>query len=150
MKTPLTFLQGIILTIIIAVVGLVILILISRTNDFGLVEENYYEKDLRYQEQIERMARTDTLTENLVFKQTNGFIEIKFPAIFTSLEVNGEIQFYRPSDPRLDKIIQLKLDDNNNQIFDVTNMEHGAWIVKLKWSANDLEYYTEKRIFLNN
>lgn len=150
MKTPLTFLQGIILVIIIAIIGLVTLIIISQSNDFGMVEKNYYETDLKYQEQIERIARTDALPEKIVFEQTPKFIEIKFPAMFNPSDISGEIVLYRPSNPNLDQLLPLKLDNNNDQIIDVTNFECGAWLIKLNWTYQDLEYYTEKRIYINN
>lgn len=149
MKNPFTMLNGIIATIVLSVVGLIVLIVFSGTLDFGLVEEDYYEKGLQYQDQIERIESTNKLSEPVKIKNLGSNIYIKFPELFDFDMIEGKTQLFRPSDPKLDRFVPLQLDEEGQQIINVSSLDQGAWIVKLNWSHDSIEFYTEKRIFLN-
>jgi len=149
MKNPFNILNGIIATIVFSVVGLIVLIIFSGTLDFGLVEEDYYEKGLQYQDQIERVESTNKLSEPVEITNLGSNIYIKFPELFEFDMIKGKIQLFRPSDPKLDRFVPLQLDEEGQQVINVSSLDQGAWIVKLNWSHDSIEYYTEKRIFLN-
>jgi hypothetical protein len=149
MKNPFTILNGIIATIVLSVVGLIVLIVFSGTLDFGLVEQDYYEKGLQYQDQIDRIESTNKLSEPVMITNLGNHVLIKYPEIFDFNTIEGKTQLFRPSDPKLDRILPLQLDEEGQQIINVSSLNQGAWIVKLNWSQDSVEYYTEKRIFLN-
>ena len=150
MKNPFTILNGIIITIILSIVGLVALIIFSGTLNFGLVEDDYYEKGLQYQKQITRTENTNKLVEPVEIIKSGRLVEFQFPEFFNYNGIEGWIHFYRPSDPSLDTIVPLNLTDEGIQQIDVNLYEHGAWIVKMNWEHNAVEYFIEKRIYLNN
>lgn len=150
MKSPLTFFQGIVLVIVLSFIGLIVLIIFSKSLDFGLVEENYYEKDLKYQEQINRIELAKSLSEPVEIQYLDNVISIVFPKNFNYSNVNGKIHLFRPSNPDLDIVFPIKLNDKGKQLIDISELKYGSWIVKLEWMHEGLEYYTEKRIFIND
>ena len=67
MKAPITFFQGIIIAIVAPIILLTIFIIFSNRNTFGMVENDYYQKELDYQMHIDRANRTSQLSEDVVF-----------------------------------------------------------------------------------
>ena len=149
MKNLFNIRNGIIFTIIIFIIGLIWYIVFSYSVEFGMVEEDYYEKGLNYQDQIERIKNANQLPEPVTIINLGNHIQIKFPESLDFYSAEGQIQLFRPSDPNLDRFVNLKLDDGGQQLINVSSFDQGAWIVKLNWKKDSIEYYTEQRIFLN-
>ena len=150
MKIRFTFFHGIMVAIIAPIILLTIFIIFSKYNTFGLVEKDYYQKELDYQSQIDRESRTNQLSQNVNIYADDIVIVLQFPSIFLSENISGNIYFFRPSDINMDINIQINLNDDGSQIIDKTLLQHGTWVVKINWKNNEIEYYTEKRIFINN
>ena len=116
--------------------------------DYDLVEEEYYEAEIKYQTQIEKMERTNALPEALIIKLTNRFVEFDFPSIFEDKTISGFINFYKPSDDLLDKTQAVKLDEENKMYFATNELATGLWKVKVHWEVNKVEYYNEKLLMV--
>jgi len=116
--------------------------------DYDLVEEEYYEAEIKYQLQIEKLERTNALSEALIIKLSNQFIELDFPSIFEDKAITGFINFYKPSDDLLDKIQAVKLDDENKMYFSTNELTTGLWKVKVNWEVERIEYYNEKLLMV--
>ncbi len=123
-------------------------IFIHKTIDYDLVEEEYYKAEIQYQTQIEKVKRTNALPENVKIKLMEQFLEFKFPSIFNNSSVSGIINFYKPSDDLLDKSENITLDKNNKMFFGYDMLSSGLWKIKINWSVNGLDYYTEKIVML--
>jgi nitrogen fixation protein FixH len=116
--------------------------------DYDLVEEEYYEAEIKYQSQIEKMERTNALPETLKIKLTSQFIEFKFPSIFEDKTIGGFINFYKPSNDLLDKTQVVKLNDENKMYFSTNELTTGLWKIKVNWEVGGIEYYTEKLLMV--
>ena len=117
--------------------------------DVHLVTDNYYEKELDYQQQIDRIYRTGKLKENLGIKYNNRYVQILIPEIYVDKKITGDVNFYRPSDPGMDLTIPLQPDSSGVQNIPVKNLAKGYWKVKVLWGTDTLDYYTEKAIHIN-
>jgi len=116
--------------------------------DYDLVEEEYYEAEINYQAQIEKMKRTNALPEALEIKLTTQFIEFNFPSIFEDKTISGFINFYKPSDDLLDKTQAVKLDEENKMYFATNELATGLWKVKVDWNVDGVEYYNKKLLMV--
>jgi hypothetical protein len=149
MKFPITFLQGIIVAIVIPIVLLIVFVIFSSQNTFKLVERDYYQKEINYQSQIDRETRTNQLSQKVnIFNDDEGVV-LQFPLIFLLEDINGKIIFFRPSDSNLDFDMQIDLNQDGLQSISSVNLKKGVWIVKVFWNNQQDEYYSEKRIFVN-
>lgn len=111
---------------------------------FHLVEKDYYPRELRYQEQIEKIARGrqgmtiapqyDPLKKTVIFRFDRGPGENP---------ISGTILFFRPSDPDLDYSRKIEPDDAGTQIVDVRGLSEGLWRIKIDWSIDTIQYYLE-------
>lgn len=150
MKSPITFLQGIIIAIIIPIVLLIVFVIFSSQNTFTLVERDYYQKEINYQSQIDRKMRTNQLSQKVNIYNDDEGVVLQFPSIFLLEDINGKIIFFRPSDSNLDFDTQLDLNQDGLQTISSAHLKKGAWIVKVFWNNQQYEYYYEKRIFVNH
>lgn len=142
-------------TVIFIVLAIFILAIIAFylyiTNlDINLVEDNYYEKELAYQERIDRTNNTATLPESIKVIIETGVIMIRFPQLDSTMAPAGTIWLYRPSDPKKDFTVPLQLDDSSSQSIITTGLDEGRWIIKLDWEMGGNEYYFEEGLFIEH
>ena len=136
---------GIVIGIIVFVVISITMTVIFMTQDVSLVSDNYYEKSLSYQDEIDKQNRTNSLDEQVKINYNGDVIKIAFSSTYLNKEIPGEIFFYRPSDPKLDFKLPLQLVEGN-QIIPVSRLEKGFWRIKLNWIMDGNGYYSEKAI----
>lgn len=123
-----------------------ILVVICVRQDISLVSKNYYQEELAYQQQIDRMNNTARLEEKPTIAITGQTLEIQFSQ-FNNLE-EGEVKVFRPSDLRFDKQFILHTSRETTQRFDISSFPKGMYRVKMYWSMKDKKYYVEQVIIL--
>ncbi len=126
-----------------AVLALVFLTLDDR-ND--LVVEHYYDAEIEYQQQIDRIERTRALTEQPDIRLNDAGVLITFPRSFRSTELTGSVHVYRPDDKRLDVTLPVGPDSSNNQLIPKGLVQPGTWNVRLTWNGSGVGFYNEVRV----
>lgn len=142
-KSKFSWGTGILIGIIIFITLSVTMTVIFMSQDVNLVSDKYYEKSLVYQEEIDKQSRTKTLNEQVKINFNGEVVGISFPQNYLSKEILGEINFYRPSDPKLDFKLPLHLVEGN-QIISVQRLQKGFWRLKLNWIMDGNGYYSER------
>ncbi len=123
---------------------------ISMQQDISLVADNYYEQELAYEDQIERIKNTDGLTKKpaISVDKKQGQAKLKFPSELKGSVYEGSIQFFRPSSAALDQTFDILLDEEGFQTFDISRFPRGLWKVKISWKSKNREYYNEATMIL--
>jgi hypothetical protein len=137
--------KGIAVVYIVFVTATLIMTYTMMTKKVDLVTDNYYEKEIKYQEQINKINNANKLSEALKLETVDGKIVVKYPRIGA---VSGELDFYRPSDPAKDFKMQVQADKDNVQVIDGSKMTKGYWKVKIEWKSNGTYYYNEAQIIM--
>ena len=137
---------GIAIGIIVFVIISITMTVIFMTQDVSLVSDNYYEKSLSYQEEIDKQSRTKSLDEEVKINFSGEAINILFPSTYLDKALSGEIYFYRPSNPALDFKLPLHLGEDGSQIIPTQRLEKGFWRFKLNWTMDENWYYNESAI----
>ena len=127
---------------------LFILFLVFRSSQekVDLVTEDYYQKELEYQEVIIEKTNAENLENGLTYKLDKNEIEFSFPE--EHLNVLGKIQIYRPSNDRFDQFFEIKLDNQNKMLVNLGNTPMGLYKMMIKWNNDAIGYYVEKDIYL--
>jgi nitrogen fixation protein FixH len=125
---------------VLIVIGMVIF---AMTKSTELVSRNYYEKEIKYQDQIDKVKRTSGLGEQVKIENTGIFLLIKFPATYNLKDIKGNILFYRPSDEGRDFKLKLEIDESGLQKVITNKFAKGMWKVQINWEMNGNEYYNE-------
>jgi len=106
-----------------------------------LVSEDYYAKDLVYQERIEQTQRAREL-KALTISEGNGYVRLAFsPAPET-----GVVRLYRPSNATLDESTMLSTEAS--QELSTADLERGLWTLQVEWLANGESLYMEDTLML--
>lgn len=130
------------------VVVLIGFVFYTTTIDYDLVAEDYYDKELKYQEQIDKIKRSKALHEKLTVETNNNAVKFQFPKYIDRSELSGKIYFYRPSDKALDFYVPVAADDENKQIVATQKLKEGLWTLKVEWVKSDSSFYDEFNVVL--
>ncbi len=108
-----------------------------------LVTTDYYAKEVVYEDQINRVRQSNDLATPVICQLTadGKFVQVQFPAELQS--VRGEITLYRPSESSLDMKVAAQPNKQGIQMIPTAKLAHGAWRVKINWSAEGREFYNE-------
>jgi hypothetical protein len=107
-----------------------------------LVRPDYYEEEIRYQVQFDRLERTRSLgaAARIAADSVRGTLEVLIPAAHASALTAGTIQFYRPSDAGQDRVIPLKPSAEGVQKAQIGDLGPGLWRVRVRWTTGGKEY----------
>ncbi len=139
---------GITVTIIIFLVSTIGLVYFTSTVDVNLVADNYYQKELDYQQKIDKINRANNLPEHLKIKASAGIIEFVFPKIFSLDKIGGTIDLYYPADKKMDAKYEIQLKNGYRLLLPTNNLKKGYWKVEVNWNSSDTLYFTEKRLMI--
>ncbi|MCU0319599.1 MAG: FixH family protein, partial [Flavobacteriales bacterium] len=117
----------------------------AASNQEELVAENYYEQELAYQQQIDKLNRSAALSEDLTLTSTEAGLSLQFPAWTQGKAVTGSVQLQRPSDQRADD--QL-LDADRHMLIPTSDRLKGAYNVVVEWSVEGVSYLHRDRIYV--
>ena len=137
---------GILIGIIIFIVITVTMTVIFMNQDVNLVTDKYYENSIKYQDEIDKQSRTNSLNEAIKINFNGQELSILFPQDYKNQNVSGDIYFYRPSNPNLDFKLPLLLNEIGRQIIPTQRLEKGFWRLKLNWMMDGNSYYNERAI----
>ena len=122
----------------------VITITVQPEYAYDLVDEEYYKTELKYQEEIDKLKNTQTLSSKIqVIKSVTG-LEILFPNEITE-EATGTISFYRPSTKVLDFKVPLTIIEHKMSVVH-EQLVTGHWNIKIDFISNSTEYLFKKSI----
>ena len=120
------------------------LVTVCVKQDVNLVTKDYYNQELLYQQQIERINNTNKLAQKPVVKVKERSIQINFGS-GSNIE-KGKLKLFCPSNPLLDKEFTLNANDVNSFTIDRTSSK--LYRVQIWWTAAGEEYYQEEAIYI--
>ncbi len=120
----------------------------TTQQDEDLVTPNYYKKTLTYQNHIDKAQRALDLKNPVRWKLDSQGHSILFE--YPSTDVTGSIKFFRPSDAKQDRTVDIEPTPDGYQTISVKGLGAGLWKVEVDWSENGKEYYQEKRLILTS
>lgn len=106
-----------------------------------LVSRDYYQKEIRYQQQIDSEHRAQKDPDAPTVAINDRLCIIHYPGVPPE---GGLIKLYRPSDAALDQSMPMKLDDRRNQTVDLAGISAGLWRLRLEWTRNGQNYFREE------
>lgn len=136
---------GIVIAFLVFAAVILTMVFISMNREVDLVSDDYYQQELRHQDQIESVKRSNVLTEQPRIGLRNGIVTLQLPRQF-STSTTGTLTFYRPADRKKDFVIPLKVDSTGTQFVQTTSLQKGLWRVKARWSHLNQTYYHEEPI----
>ncbi|MBK9328222.1 MAG: FixH family protein [Sphingobacteriales bacterium] len=113
-----------------------------QTNE--MQDENYYVKELAYQQVIDGKNNLQQLDEELSLTDSADMVKIRIPAAAAQNITDGKIYFLRPSDEKKDLHLALKPDAEGIQLIPGSLLSKGLYTVQLSWKSNNQLFYSEQ------
>ncbi len=121
---------------------------VATHNSMDLVRKDYYEEELRHQQQIDRVNRTAQVRNDITVTTDATSLTFKLPTESSKALPTGEVQLYRPSDASLDQKLALAVNESGLQRIDVSAIKGGLWKLRVKWKQGGEEYYFDQSVVL--
>ncbi len=133
--------KWIITAFILFAVFIISLVAVCMRQDMSLVSQSYYRDELQYQHQIDRINNAKGLSDRPAFDVEGQTLVIHFSGL-QKLD-SGSVEIFRPSDARQDAVYGLHREAGDILRIDVGDFTAGFYKVRMKWSANNKEYFIE-------
>ncbi|MBI3414150.1 MAG: FixH family protein [Verrucomicrobia bacterium] len=116
-----------------------------------LVRGDYYEEEVHYQGQLDRLNRTAAIRSQVAinYDATNREVTLLLPAAHRAPRPAGLIHFYRPSNASLDFQVPLAVDAAGRQRIGTETLRGGFWKVRVQWRAAEHDYFFEQVIVVD-
>ena len=131
------------------VVVMVFMVIKSAQHQTHLVQENYYHKDLNYEDFRQKRQNAADIKEQIVidYVAAQQLVQLRFPQ--EMMEASGEVALFRPSNKYLDQSYRLKLDSTAQMSIPVPpSTASGLWRVKIEWESGGKQYFIEQSIVI--
>ena len=139
--------KGIVIAIVFFISFILFFVIKMTTNkgyDHDLVTENYYEKELTYQERIDASKNAQNLSEKITLENTADGLKIQFPKEFHGKTLEGKVFLYRPSDKHMDFEMPISEIQNYLLVPD-KRLSDGRWNISVEFRHENKNYlFTEK------
>ena len=126
--------------------GMAVMIVIAATHRDHLVSESYYEQELKYQNQIDSVARTRSSGASVALDVAGTSLIVTLPPAQATQKISGSIELYRPSAPNLDRQFPLVPQADGKQKLNLSQFAAGLWVVRVNWNAAGVGYFLEQKI----
>lgn len=113
--------------------------------DHDLVVEDYYQKELKFQSDIDKEKNAKALKTNINWQKTENGILVEFPKELDVKKIKGTVFLYRPSNKKLDFEIPISL-SNHNLLIPDNKLLDGRWNISIDWAYNKESYLYKEAI----
>ena len=135
--------KGIIIVMSTFVVFILTLVFTLMSNQVDLTSEDYYKREVGFQEEINAKKLGEPFLSQLQVRQTKDSIHISFKDSVPSKI--GTIEFIRPSNQKLDKAFVWK---GNSFAISSNKLEKGLYKIRLDFTKNKDKILLETEIVI--
>jgi hypothetical protein len=147
MKVRISWPTGIIIAIIafmVFILSFVYKVTFLDAYDHHLVSEDYYNDELNYQEEIDKLNNAAALVQNVRLVRVANGIEVIFPSEVDPDGITGTISFKRASTSRIDFDLPIAL-NSHVQVIEKEHMVPGLWNVRIDWKYKGTDYLLKEK-----
>jgi len=128
--------------------GIAAVITIAATHRESLVSKDYYEQEIRFQDQINAANRAQLSGASIHCDPAGRLITVAVPPEQVGETFSGTVELYRPSSPDLDRTFRLTPKADGTQTLDGGDLATGLWLVRIRWNSGGQDFFLEKKITL--
>lgn len=121
------------------VVTLIIVVIKSTGFDNSLVTEEYYARDINYQQEYDRRMNSNSLAQSVVLEYAATGAYLSFP---TNQPIEGTVLLYRPSSKNHDQRLPIQV-ENGRMPLDISGLKPGKYQAIVEWKTGGVSYYDE-------
>lgn len=126
---------------------IITLVVSSFHQSFDMVSDDYYQKELAYQDVLDAGKNQATLSEPAHIYANETALIIDFPPELKGKSLSGKVQLYSPVDASWDKVVAINTSANSMTV-PRSELKNTKYTVKISWASEGKSYYQESDINL--
>ena len=139
---------GIVLAFV-AFIAFIMYFVVLSTRDpasnHDLVTEDYYRKELKYQEDLDAARNLEEIEGGVTATITDKGLEIEFPGFMNPEKIRGKVSLYRPSNKQLDFETPIQI-SNKHLLIPKSRLLDGRWDIRVYWTYEGKPYLYRQRL----
>lgn len=140
-------------SILVVYIGFVLLMVfmvyMASMQDFDLVAKDYYQQEIAYQTKIDANKNQINSNNTWQIKSNSTQIEISLANFTANKKPISKIEFYRPSNSKLDVIKELELNAEGKMFFSTQNFKTGPYLIKINYTIDNKNYFEQINYYHN-
>jgi len=143
MNIKFTWGQGLTLVIFGFIAAMLGMVYITFQQSNEMIEDNYYERELKYQTIIDGKNELNSYTSFTFLSLVNNEIVLSLPSELSDKVNRGNILFLKLDNQKFDKKYDIILGSNSSMNIPKSDLNPGVYRVKLDWGNGDKSYFKE-------
>jgi hypothetical protein len=119
----------------------------STQQNTDLVSDDYYKKEIAYQQIIDANANNKALATKPLITHNEKFIHIQFPSTLHHQMIVGTIELYNAANAKNDTSISFSTSNDSVSIA-LNNIKKGNYTAKIQYASERINYYSETALNL--
>ena len=120
----------------------------SLQQNFELVTDNYYEKEVLFQGQLNAAENAKPYDSLFAIKKNGDAITLSLPTQLASNLINGSVYFYCPSNRNEDRTFPLDNTANGQYNYNTTDWQKVGYKARVSFKSNGTDYFKELDVYL--
>lgn len=117
----------------------------NKAYNHDFVTEQYYQKELNYQSNIDAIKNEKALESSIKIEKTIEGLKIYFPSNFNLKDIKGTVFLYRPSNKALDVEIPISI-TNTCLLVPEKRLLGGRWNIDVYFTYQNKPYLYQEEI----
>jgi hypothetical protein len=130
----------------VAILGCGTFVVYCNRHPADLVAADYYEQEMRYQGQIDRIQHAQERAQlaSVTYDADRSQLRIALPPHQSRENATGQIQLYRPAAMDQDRHVRLEPDARGVQTIDTRDLRPGLWKARVSWTSDRQDYFLDQ------
>jgi hypothetical protein len=136
------------IVIVLFLVAMLAMVFYAARQDNEMIDENYYQKELGYQDLIDAQKNLLAVTANNIVSQDMDEVIFTLPiGTFEGLD-SGRVELLRTDAERLDRFLDLRPDGTNRRSIAKAELSAGVYRARIRWTSKGVPYYKEESVYV--
>ena len=114
-------------------------------SNHDLVTEDYYQKELNYQEDLDAAKNLEEAGGGVLLKNTEEGLLVGFPNYMNPEKIDGTVSLYRPSNKQLDFKTPIQLSERQ-LLIPKSRLLDGRWDIRIDWTYEGKPYLFQQKL----
>ncbi len=123
------------------VIGMLCMVGVAMKQNNEMMDDNYYDKELKFQDKIDASRNLSTVAEKLSITDSGNVLVFKLPAATFASNTIGTIECIRSSEQKRDVKLNITLNNKGIQIIPKTLFINGVYQLRIDWKTNGTSYF---------
>lgn len=130
------------------VVGMLCMVGVAMKQSNEMMDDNYYEKELKFQDKIDASKNLFAVTEKLSITDSGNILVLQLPVATVASNTVGTIECIRSAEQKRDVKLRLQLDENGRQVLPKALFVNGIYQLRLDWTTNGTAYFHSQELMI--